>query len=234
MKNTALVALCLIALFIITGCADKETLNEIQNTQKEILAKITNIEKQISSFSPRRRPTIDYNKVYTLPTAHSPIKGNKDAPVTVVEFSDFQCPYCSRLQPILQQVLKAYPKEVKLVYKHYPLSFHKQARNATKASMAAGEQGKFWEMHDVIFKNYTKLSEEKFKEFAEQLGLNVEKFTSDYSSTKYDQQIQQDIALGRSVAVTGTPTLFLNGKRMSGRSFEDFKSSIENITKKKS
>ena len=232
MKNTSIVTLCLIALFIMTGCADKETLNEIQNTQKEILAKVTNLEKQISAFSPRKRPTVDYNKVYTLPVAHSPVKGNKDVPVTIVEFSDFQCPYCSRIQPTLRQVLKAYPKEVNLVFKHYPLSFHKQARNAVKAALAAEEQGKFWEMHDVIFENFSTLSEDKFEEFAVQLALNVEKFKEDYGSTKYDKIIQQDTSLARSVGITGTPTLFLNGKRMRGRSFGDFKTSIDNILKK--
>ncbi|MEF9438462.1 MAG: DsbA family protein, partial [Candidatus Mariimomonas ferrooxydans] len=80
----------------------------------------------------------------------------------MVEFSDFQCPYCVGLQPTLKKVLEAYPEEVKLVYKHFPLAFHAQARNAAKASQAAEEQGKFWEMHDLIFENYNTLTEEKF------------------------------------------------------------------------
>jgi protein-disulfide isomerase len=130
-------------------------------------------------------------------------------------------------------VFKAYPRQVKLVYKHYPLSFHKQARNAAKATEAAGEQGKYWEMHDIIHENFNKLTEESFKGFAEKLGLDTNRFLSDYTSNKYDLQIQQDMSLARSVGVSGTPTLFLNGKRMQRRSFEDFKNSIESILHKK-
>ncbi len=152
--------------------------------------------------------------------------------MTIVEFSDFQCPYCSRLQPILREVLKTYPKEVKLVFKDFPLSFHKQAKNAAKAARASGEQGKYWEMHDLIFANYDKLTEEMFTEFASQLGLDTKKFTADYSGTKYDGLIKDDMSLGQRVGVRGTPTLFLNGKRMSNRSFDDFKIAIDTILKK--
>jgi protein-disulfide isomerase len=215
------------------GCTDKNTLKEIQSTQQEILTKLADLEKKVTAPAQRARPTIDYNKVHTIPLAKSAIKGNKNAPITVVEFSDFQCPYCARLQPTLVQVLEAYPKEVKLVYKHYPLSFHKQAKNAAKASEAAGEQGKFWEMHDLIFEKFNKLTDASFKEFAEQLGLDVNKFLADFNSNKYDMQIQQDINLARTVGVTGTPTLYMNGKRMQRRSFDDFKSSIDEILKKK-
>ncbi|MBI5051002.1 MAG: thioredoxin domain-containing protein [Nitrospirae bacterium] len=208
-------------------------LNEIQKTQKEILSRISDLEKKAGA-PVQQRPAMDPNIVHKIPVANSQIKGNKDAPVTIVEFSDFQCPYCSQLQPALRDILKAYPKEVKLVFKQYPLSFHPQAKNASKASLAAAEQGKFWEMHDIIFENFNKLSEDKFKEFAAQLGLNVEKFTADYSSAKYDKEIQEDISLGNNIGVTGTPTLFLNGKRMMRRSLEDFKESINNeLTKKK-
>lgn len=233
MKHITILGLPLFFLFIITGCTNEETLNEIRNTQKEILAKITDIEKKISTPTPQRRPTIDYNKAHNIPVGSSAVKGNKNAPVTIVEFSDFQCPYCARLQPTLNEVLKAYPKEVKLVFKHYPLSFHKQARNAAKASLAAGEQGKFWDMHDIIFENYNKLSDESFKEFAAKIGLDVNKFLADYNSNKYEQQIQQDINIARSVSVTGTPTLFINGKRMMRRSFNDFKEAIDKILAKK-
>jgi protein-disulfide isomerase len=234
MKQLRIITIALMCSLIFLGCTDKQTLKEIQDTQQQILAKITDLEKQITTLTPRRRPTIDYNKVHNLPVGKSGIRGDKNAPLTITEFSDFQCPYCARLQPTLEKVLKAYPKEVRLVYKHYPLSFHKQAQNAAKATEAAGEQGKYWEMHDIIFENFNKLTEESFKGFAEKLGLDVNRFTSDYGSNKYDLQIQQDMTLARSVGVSGTPTLFLNGKRMQRRSFEDFKNSIEALLKKKS
>jgi protein-disulfide isomerase len=220
-------------MFIVTSCTDKERIDNIEKTQKEILARLNSIEenqKKILRFFQPRRP-VDYNRVYNIPIGNSPIKGSKNAPVTIVEFSDYECPYCATLQPTLEEVLKAYPKEVKLVFKNFPLSFHKQARNAAKAALAAGEQGKFWEMHDIIFKNYNRLSEERFKEFALQIGLDVKKFIEDYKSNKYDQQIQQDINIGRSIGVNGTPTVFINGKRLMRRSFNDFKEAIEKALK---
>jgi protein-disulfide isomerase len=199
---------------------------------KSIEGKIGNLAKAAPAAAPSR-PTIDYNKVHNLSIGSSPIKGDKNAPVTIVEFSDFQCPYCSRLQPTLVQVLEAYPKDVKLVFKDFPLSFHKQAKNAAKAARAAGEQGKYWEMHDLIFEKFSTVNEEMFKEFAGKLTLDMNKFNADYSSTKYDQLIQQDINMGRTAGVTGTPSLFLNGKRMQRRSLDDFKAAIDAIIKKK-
>ncbi len=234
-KIAVILALLLLPLFI-AGCSEKKRLAEIEKTQEEILAKITAVEKNqekiLNRFKPQKRPTADLNKVHNIPIGISSIKGNKDAPVTVVEFSDFQCPYCARLQPTLNEVLEAYPEEVKLVYKHFPLSSHAQARNAAKASQAAEEQGKFWEMHDLIFENYSTLNEEKFKEFAEKLGLNVKQFEADYNSTKYDKQIQEDIDIAKRVGVRGTPTLFMNGKKMGKRSFNDFKETIDTILNK--
>jgi len=235
---TVLVLLCIPLL--ISGCVDKKKIDEVAETQKEMLTVLKSIEGKIGNLAKAApaaapsRPTIDYNKVHNLPIGSSAIKGNKNAPVTIVEFSDFQCPYCSRLQPTLNQVLEAYPKDVKLVFKDFPLSFHKQAKNAAKAARAAGEQGKFWEMHDLIFEKFSTVNEAMFKEFAGKLNLDMNKFNADYSSTKYDQLIEQDINMGRTAGVTGTPSLFLNGKRMQRRSFEDFKTAIDEILKKKS
>ncbi len=236
-RGKGLVVLVLLIIpTLIAGCVDKKKIDDIEETQKEILAKVEAIEKnqeEMMKFFRPRRPTVDYHKVHRIPVGKSKIRGNEKAPVTIVEFSDFQCPYCSRLQSTLKQVLEAYPNDVKLVFKDFPLSFHKHAKNAAKAAHAAGEQEKYWEMHDLIFENYNKLDENKFKEFAEKLNLNVEKFVADYNSNKYDNQIQQDINTGRSVGVSGTPTLFINGKKMRSRSFEDFKKVIEGYLKKK-
>ncbi len=212
----------------------RNTLTDIQNAQRAILAKLSELEKKSAApvAAQQGRPAIDFNKIYKLPVANSPIKGSEKAPVTIVEFSDFQCPYCANLQPTLRDVLNAYPKEVRLVFKHYPLPFHPQAMNAVKAAEAAREQGKFWEMHDLIFNNFNKLTEQSFGDFAQQLGLNMEKFSADFTSGKYDQQIQQDMMLARSSDVNGTPTLFINGKRMQSRGFNDFKQRIDGILKK--
>ena len=242
---------CLIVLMVLivpllVGCMEKEKvdnvyeqrLDNVEKAQKEMLAKIESVEasqKEIMKLAKqgrRGKPPADFNKVHNIPAGNSPVRGNPNAAVTIVEFSDFQCPYCSRLQPTLDQVLEAYPDKVKLVFKNFPLSFHKQAKNASKAAFAAGEQGKYWEMHDLVFENFNELSEAKFKELASKLGLDMEKFMKDYNSDKYDAQIQQDIKLGMSIGVRGTPALFLNGKRMGARSFEVFKTLIEGHLKK--
>ncbi len=237
-----LVMVLFVLLFVpllMTGCVDKKKVDEIAETQKEILTTLKSIEGKIGNLAKAapaaapKRPTIDYNKVHNLPVGSSAIKGDKKAPITIVEFSDFQCPYCSRLQPTLNEVLKAYPKDVKLVFKDFPLSFHKQAKNAAKAARAAGEQGKYWEMHDLIFEKFSSVNEAMMKEFAAKLKLDMNKFNADYGSTKYDKLIQQDINLGRTAGVTGTPSLFLNGKRMQRRSVDDFKTAIDAILKKK-
>jgi protein-disulfide isomerase len=239
MKNRRVVlilALFLIPLFFSTGCADKKKVEELEKTQKEILDKLSAIEENQGKLLRReqavRQPAEDANKIQEIPIGNSPVKGNMNAPVAIVEFSDYQCPYCSKLQPTLNDVLKAYPKDVKLVFKNFPLPFHSEARNASKAALAAGEQDKFWQMHDIIFENFNELSSEKFKQFAKKIGLDVNKFTADYNSNKYDFQIQQDINLGTAVGVRGTPTLFVNGQMISNRSFAGFKEAIDNALKK--
>jgi protein-disulfide isomerase len=221
---------------LMLSCADKEQMDRIEKNQADILAKLKTMEEAIGKIPARaaipRRPAIDYNKVHNLPIGSSAVRGNREARVTIVEFSDYQCPYCARLDPTLKKVLKAYPNDVKLVYKDFPLSFHQNARNAAKAARAAGEQGKYWEMHDLIFENFSKLNDAIYKDFATRLNLDINKFTADFNSNKYDALIQQDINLGRKAGVTGTPTLYMNGKRMQRRSFEDFKRLIDGYLKK--
>ena len=146
---------------LLAGCMDKEgaydkRLENMEETQKDLLAMMTDVEanqqkmmkliKAAAQAPPAApgKPSIDYNKIHNIPDLNSPIRGNAKAPVTVVEFSDFECPYCSKLQPTLKQVLEAYPDKVRLIYKEFPLSFHKQAKNASKAGLAAKEQGKYW------------------------------------------------------------------------------------------
>ena len=223
---------------LLAGCVDKEKIDSIDQTLMDMHDTLKNIETKLDKLpktaaAAPQRPTIDYNKVHKIPVGTSAIKGNKNAPITVVEFSDFQCPYCARFAPTIDEVLKAYPNDVKFVYKDFPLSFHKQAKNAAKAARAAGEQGKFWEMHDLIFANFAKVNEVMFKDFATTLNLDMNKFLADFSGTKYDALIQQDINLGRQVGVTGTPSLFMNGKRMQRRSFDDFKQAIDAILNQK-
>ncbi len=163
-----------------------------------------------------------------VPVEGSPFKGPKDAKVTVVEYSDFECPYCSRGKDTMEQVLKAYPKDVKVVFKHLPLGFHRNAKPAARASMAAHEQGKFWEMHDALFSNQKGLGDDFYFATAKEIGLDVEKFKKDYASGKYDKQIEADSSFANKNGINGTPGFFVNGVKVTGaRPFPDFKKIID-------
>jgi protein-disulfide isomerase len=135
----------------------------------------------------------------------------------------------------VDQVLKAYPNEVKFVYKEFPLSsIHQNALNAAKAAVAAQKQGKFWEMHDKLFANQRALSPDNLKQYAKGIGLNVAKFEKDMTSPEVQKQIADDMKLAQEADVRGTPTLFLNGKRVMNRSFEGLKQMIDEALKQKS
>jgi protein-disulfide isomerase len=133
--------------------------------------------------------------------------------------------------PTLEQVLEAFPKQVKLVFMQYPLSFHQNARPAALASLAAQKQGKFWPMHDLIFQNQANLKnaqgEYRFSEFAKTLGLNVAKFDADMKDPALEKIIADQMKAGAEAQVTGTPALYLNGKKVGDRSFEGLKKMIE-------
>jgi protein-disulfide isomerase len=146
----------------------------------------------------------------------APSKGPADTPVTIVEFSDFQCPYCRRLLPSLEQVLETYPRQVRLVYRQFPLNIHTNAQKAAEASLCAQEQGKFWEMHDALFANQQALAVEQLKTKAAALGLNTEQFDQCLDSSKYAAQIREDMTVGAAAGVNGTPALFVNGRQLNG------------------
>jgi protein-disulfide isomerase len=234
-STAALVALGLAA----AGCAQKSDIEAVQASQKEILAKLEKIEKDIAArpagpAAAAQRPQVDPNKVYEIPVGSSYVRGPKDAPVTITMFSDFQCPFCAQATPIVDEVLKAYPKDVNFVMKQFPLrQIHPQADPAARAALAAGKQGKFWEMHDELYKNSRSLSPESMKGMAEKLGLDVAKWEADMNSDALKQQVDAELALGQKVDVRGTPSFFINGKIAQNRSVEGFKAQVEEELKKK-
>ena len=134
---------------------------------------------------------------------------------------------------MVEQITKAYPNDVKVVYKNYPLPFHKNAMPAAKASVAAGNQGKFWEMHDKIFEDYRNLTQANFEKWATEIGINLEKFKEDMQSPATQAFITREMKQAQAGGVRGTPTFFINGKKPSGRSFELYKQIIDGILKKK-
>ena len=133
----------------------------------------------------------------------------------------------------MEQILKAYPNDVKFVYKNYPLPFHKQAMPAAKAAIAAGKQDKFWEMHDKIFSDYRNMNQTLFEKWAGEIGIDVEQFKSDMESPQTTALITEEMKQAQKAGVRGTPTFFINGKKPSGRSFELYKQIIDGILKEK-
>ena len=158
----------------------------------------------------------------------APVRGSANAPVTIVEFSDFQCPYCARVQPDLVKIRETYKDKVKIVFKDYPLEFHANARKAAEASRCAAEQGKYWEYHDVLFANGTALELANLKKFAENLKLDATQFSTCLDSGKHAASISKDMAEGTQAGVTGTPAFFVNGRFLSGaQPFASFQDAIE-------
>jgi len=158
----------------------------------------------------------------------SPVKGPTSAKVTVVAFSDFQCPFCSRAVPTLKQVEDTYKGKVRIAFKQLPLPFHDKAQLAAEASLAAHEQGKFWEYHDKLFANQQALDRPALEKYAEELGLNMSKFKAALDSNKFKKQVEAESKLGNSIGATGTPTFFVNGKSLVGaQPFDKFKEMID-------
>jgi protein-disulfide isomerase len=234
-KAVVLVVACagFVACTVETDVGDD--LEELLEGQKAILERIEKIEKTqkefLTSWKQRfpKRPAIDYNKVHDIKIGKSPVRGGKDAKVTLVEFSDIQCPYSQRTQPLIEKLLKAYPEDLQHVYKNFPLRFHKEALPAAKACIAADMQGKFWEMHELVFKNPKKLKDEDLKGYAKKIGLDMERFEKDYKGEEVEKRVQEDMKQAKKAQVTGTPTLFLNGKRVKNRSEEAMKGDIKTI-----
>ncbi|MCG8557764.1 MAG: thioredoxin domain-containing protein [Proteobacteria bacterium] len=174
----------------------------------------------------RRQP--DPRAVYKVPVGSSAQKGPKDALVTIVEFSDFQCPFCSRVGPTLAQIEKEYGSQVRVVFKHNPLPFHKEAGPAAQAAIEAQKQGKFWEMHDKLFENQRALTRADLDKYAKELGLNMARFKKALDSNKYQAVIDEDQKLARSLGASGTPSFFINGRSLRGaQPFPSFKTLID-------
>jgi protein-disulfide isomerase len=170
---------------------------------------------------------------YRAEIGHSPMKGAKDALVTIVQWSDFQCPFCSRVEPTIDQVMKEYAGKVRVVWKDLPLPFHQNAVPAAMAARAAGEQGKFWPMHGKIFTNQQNLDRASLDKYAQELGLNMPRFKAAMDAKKWEKEIQEEAAAGNKIGANGTPAFFINGVSLSGaQPFEAFKARIDEELKK--
>jgi len=172
-------------------------------------------EAKASKFGTRPEPKLLDDPV-PIPTLGAPSTGPANAKVTLVEFSDFQCPYCSKAVVQIAATLKAYPNDVRLIFKQYPLDSHPQAMISAQASLAAQAQGKFWQLHDLMFANRTKLSRENIVRWAKDLGMDLNRFMNDMESADTKKTVLKDQADGDKAGVEGTPTFFINGQRYNG------------------
>lgn len=152
----------------------------------------------------------------TVEVGDNPSKGPKNAPVTIIEFTDYQCPFCGRVRPTVNQIMDKYKDQVRYVLRDYPLPFHGDSKKAHEAAHCAGDQGKYWEMNTLLFKNQNALQVSKLKDYAKEIGLNQGKFDKCLDSGKYTKKVDENQAYGGKVGVNGTPAFFINGIALSG------------------
>ena len=237
MKN---IMISVVTLGLLCACQPPAAGGEATGNTKELEDRLAKLEKKVqviekqAKAKPRRPEKKPQTAAYKIPVGNSPILGKQDAPVNVVIFSDFQCPFCSRVDPMLNNVLKDadLKDKVNVVFKHFPLSFHKDAKPAAKASMAAQEQGGefFWKMKEKLYANMKALKPDNFKKWAKEIGLDVKKFEADLKANdaKYDAAIASDMKLGQTEAkVRGTPSIFVNGWELRQRSVDGVKALIK-------
>ena len=185
----------------------------------------------------RRASTVQINltapvsPAFSIATDDQPVKGNPNAVVTIVEFTDFQCPGCARQHPVLERIVSEFGDRVRLVVRDFPLSQHAEAYKAAEAAEAAREQGKYWEYAAVLFRNQSALGVDKLRQYATDLGLDRAKFDAALDSGKLAEKVQRDLMDGRKLGVNGTPSIFINGKRVSDNTYDSLKSAVETALK---
>ena len=171
--------------------------------------------------------TAPESPAFDIATDDQPVKGNAKALVTIVAFTDFECPSCARQHPVLDQIVSEFGDRVRLVVRDFPLSQHANARKAAEAAEAAREQGKYWEYAALLFRNQSALGVDKLRQYASEVGLDRARFDASLDSSKFAEKVQRDVIDGRRLGVSGTPTLYINGKRVSDNSYASLKSAIE-------
>lgn len=181
----------------------------------------------------RRAGTVQMNLVapesptFSIATDDQPVKGTANAGVTIVEFTDFECPSCALQHPVLDRIVSEFGDRVRLVVRDFPLSQHANARKAAEAAEAAREQGKYWEYAGVLFRNQSELGLDKLRQYASDLGLDRARFDASLDSGKFAEKVQRDVIDGHKLGINGTPTVYVNGRRVSDNSYESLKANIE-------
>jgi protein-disulfide isomerase len=231
----------------VSAITDKEVDNFYATNQARIRKPLDEVRPQILNYLQQNKLTEARRiylkslrnkaqvKVYLSPpivdvsAEDAPVKGPANAPITIVEFSDFQCSYCKRAVSVIDQVLERYPDKVKLAFRDFPIgTIHPQAEKAAEAAHCAAEQGKFWEFHDLLFEKQDSIPTTNFAEHAKALGLEVSTFQTCLDGRKYQEKVERNYAAGVKAGVSGTPAFFINGRLLSGaQPLEAFKAVID-------
>ncbi len=204
-------------------------LSKMEAKQDSILRILSSMQEKADFVATRVgwRPPADTTPKQ-IPVGSSFSTGPEKAAVTIVEFSDLQCPYCSQFAPTLDSLSHVYPNDVRVVFKHFPLSFHPQARPAAAAAIAAGRQGKFFEFRYKVAPHFRDLKDSLYLAVAKDIGLDLERFKKDMAlSPEVSKLLDEDTELGRKIGVEGTPTIFINGRLAQERTFEYFERMIK-------
>ncbi|MEM1010155.1 MAG: thioredoxin domain-containing protein, partial [Myxococcota bacterium] len=204
------------------GCKDPYSGVNTDKSSSKQLGSLQDVYKQ----KPLTRAVKGSVQRWNVPLGKAPQKGSSTALITLVEFSDFQCPYCSKAGKMLKELADT-DKRLRVVFRHYPLSFHKEAHGAAQAAVEAQKQGKFWAYHDKLFANQRALDTDDLVEYAQLLGLSGKVFERVLMKETHKARVDADMRLGESVGVQGTPTVFLNGRRVESVKKPEIQAMIE-------
>ena len=194
---------------------------EARKLESALVARLRNGAQVQTFLTPPEPP------VFKIATDDQPSKGKQDAAVTVVEFTDYQCPSCAAAQPTLERLITEYGDRVRFVVRDFPLQMHPDARKAAEAAEAAREQGKYWDFTAILFRNQSSLKPEQLKQYAQVLGLDVTKFNEALDSGRFADKVQRDLSEGGRIGITGTPTFFVNGRRAADYTYETLKAALD-------
>ncbi len=208
--GTAVLSICTLGFIILTSCMLKGTCAIASSAAAQDGTKVAGgaAAAPVPAAAPAKT-TVDVSKIPAVDAKVDYIRGDANAPVTIVEYSDFQCPFCDRFHPTMQQMMKDYDGKVRWILRSFPLSFHAEAQNAGIAAECAGKQGKFWEMADLLFANQATLGADLYKKLATDLGLNASTFTACQADKAIADLLDAQAAGGAGAGVTGTPGTFI-------------------------
>ena len=218
-------------LIALSACVSRADIEDLKKGQQDMMGKLDKMEKMAPARPtppPMPPPGPDPTKVYAFNVGEAATHGPDDAWVTIVEVSDFQCPFCGRAAATMKEVEKAYGNDVRIVFKHNPLPFHNRALPAAMAAECAHDQGKFWPVHDKMFENQQALADADLENYAKAAGVDMKKFKACSSDQKFKKRIEDDQNQAKNFGARGTPAFFINGHFLSGaQPFAAFKTVID-------